>query len=43
MKAELVPTLQERITQKTKFEDKIGEWREKQVKRADNFMRDQGK
>ena len=40
LKAELVPTLQERITQKTRFEDKIGEWREKQVKRADNFMRD---
>ena len=38
LKAELVPTLQERITQKTSFEAKVGEWREKQVKRADNFL-----
>ena len=38
LKAELVPTLQERITQKTSFEAKVGEWREKQVKRADIFM-----
>jgi general secretion pathway protein D len=43
LKAELVPTLQERITQKTSFEDKVGEWREKQIKRADNFMRGSSK
>jgi len=43
LKAELVPTLQERITQKTSFEAKVGEWREKQVKRADNFMRGSSK
>ena len=33
MKAELVPTLQERITQRTKGEDLYARWREDQMKR----------
>jgi general secretion pathway protein D len=33
MKAELVPTLQERITQRTKTEDLVTKWREEQARR----------
>lgn len=37
MKAELVPTLQERITQKTRGEDLYERWREEQAKRDKNI------
>ena len=39
MKAELVPTLQERITQRTKGEDLYNRWRDDQLKR-DKSMHD---
>jgi type IV pilus assembly protein PilQ len=42
LKAELVPTLQERITQKIKGEDLYGQWREDQFKR-EKILRGGGK